>query len=984
MSILARLILLVLLALAPVSAVQVWNQLDLRRERTAEIHDTALQLLGLLVGEQQRLVEGVRQMLSLLAETDAARDLDPAACGTLLERTRQRLPGYLTVNLAAADGTILCSTAAELSGRNIADRAHVRDALESGGFTVGEFIRRRPSGVPAMPFALPIRRDGGDIAGVVTALIDLGWLEGYLAKHPLPANAALFVADGRGVVLARAPEAPGAIGTVLPDRFRPLLDADTIGTAELVGIDGTPRVFAYVPLAAGVRHIFVAIGVDHDAALAAIDEALRRSLLLTAAALLLSVAAAFLLARRYVHRPIEALVAATRRWRAGDLSARSGLRADGSELSQLARAFDRLAEELEAETRTRTAVAAALQASEARHRAIVETAVDAMVVIDEDGMVQSCNPAAERIFGYAAAEVIGQDVAMLMPEPYHSEHDGYIAAYRRTGVRRIIGTGREVEGRRKDGSTFPLELAIAEWTVGDRRFFTGIMRDVTGRREAEEALRASEERFRELVEHAPQIMWVNGPDGTVEFINAACRAYTGQETTDAGRLSEVHPDDRGRIREARTRGLAAGEPYAFEMRLRRADGVYRWHIARVNPIRQRGRVVAWFGGAVDVHDIHHAREAAEEAGRSKSRFLASASHDLRQPLQSILLFAEALRPHLADGAGQDRLDSLLHGLDVLKGLLDGLLDISRLDAGIVAPQIEDLRVSTVLKALDDAYAPIARGKGLEWQVIPCGAVIRSDRVLLGRMLRNLIENAIRYTQRGKVMVGCTVEADRVLIDVLDTGCGIPDDQLGRIFEEFHQLGNPERDRARGLGLGLAIVRRLSALLDHPVDVRSRAGGGSVFSVAVPLAAEHAEPAPPPASRTAAPTRPENRPDRRFAVVVDDDAIVLMGLETILRDWNFDVLAADSTDRALARLKEADRRPDVLIVDYRLREGRVGTEAVVRIREMCGQQIPGIIVTGEIGAEPQNDAIAHNLGILHKPVTPRLLEAALVRHIQAAE
>lgn len=982
MSILVRLLLLVLLTVAPISAIEVWNQLEQRRNREAEIHNTALHLLGLLGGEQQRLVEGVRQTLALLAETRVARDLEPLGCQDLLERTGRRVPDYLTINLTATDGVILCSTDKLRPGITIADRAHVRAVLEGGGFTVGAFIRQRPSGRPAMPFGLPILRDDGTTVGVVSALIDLGWLTSYLANHPLPSNAAVLVADSDGAVLARVPELPDVVGTVLPDRFRPLLDADTIGTAQLLGIDGHERVFAYVPLAAGVRHIFVAIGVDRNAAMVGIDKALWRSLVWTAATLLLSLLAAVLLARRYLHRPVEALVTATRRWRAGHLSARAGLADDRSELGQLGQAFDSMAEALEARTRAHEDATAALQASEARYRSIVMTSVDAMVVIDERGVVQSYNPAAERIFGYAEAEVVGRNIAILMPEPYRAEHNGYIEAYQRTGIRKIIGIGREVEGLRKDGTIFPLELAITEWTVDGQRFFTGIMRDITSRREADGALRASEERFRALVEHAPQKMWVNRPDGALEFVNAAFRAYTGRETDEPTRMDDLHPDDVERIQRARAQAIAAGDPHEYELRLRRADGTYRWHLSRTHPIRQGGHIIAWFGAATDVDDIHRAREAAEEADRSKSRFLAAASHDLRQPLQSILLFAEALRPYVADAVGRERLDRLQHGLDVLKSLLDGLLDISRLDAGIVAPQFENFPVQDLLGPLGDAYGPIARGKGLEWQSMPCGARVRSDRVLLDRMLRNLIENAIRYTERGRVLVDCAIRGERLLIEVRDTGLGIPADQLGRIFEEFHQLGNPERDRTQGLGLGLAIVRRLSTLLDHPVEVRSRPGGGSLFSIAMPLAAEAAT-APSSAEPPAEPASFHGA-DRMFAVVVDDDAIVLMGLETILREWDFDVLAADSTDEALKRLEADSRRPDILIVDYRLRAGRIGTEAAVRIRERYGHDIPGIIVTGEIGPEPQNDAIAHGLGLMHKPVTPRLLQAALARHIHATE
>lgn len=859
MSFLTRLLLLVSLALVPICALEVWNQIDLRRQRSEEIHDHALQLLSLLGGEQQRLVEGVRQMLELLSETTSAQTLDATRCQALLMRTATRIPDYLTVNLADADGVILCATNPLLRGRSIADRIHVRAALESGGFTVGEFIRQRHNDKPAMPFGLPIRRDGADgkAIGVVTALIDLGWLERYLSERPLPDNAALMVADGNGVVLAHVPARPGAVGTPLPPRFRPLLDASAVGTAQLMGIDGVERVFAYVPLSAGVRHIFVAIGIDHGAAMSAVDDALERSLVWIAATLLLGLLAAFLIARRHLYRPVTALIAATERWRAGDHSVRVGA-VDGPEMSRLGLAFDGLVEDLD--------------------------------------------------------------------------------------------------------------------------------RQMKANEEASAAFRVSEERTRALVENAPHMMWVNRPDGTLEYVNAAFRAYTGRMTSEANRMEDLHPEDVERIQAVRRSAIPAGLPHSYELRLRRADGAYRWHLSRTHPIHQGGRIIAWFGGAVDIHDIHRARDAAEEAGRSKSRFLAAASHDLRQPMQSILLFAEVLRPHLGEGPGLDALGRLQHGLEVLKGLLDGLLDISRLDAGIVAPQLEDFRASDLLRSVNDAYAPLAHEKGLEWRVLPCHTAIRSDPVLLGRMLRNLVENAIRYTDRGEVSVDCRVEDGHLLIGVRDTGLGIPTDQIDRVFEELYQVDNPERDRNQGLGLGLAIVRRLSDLLDHPVTVSSHPGQGSLFSIAVPLAAEACIPAP--QSAEAAPVEmapaPPEREEKRLAVVVEDDPIVLAGMESLLRAWRFDVIAAESTDLAVESLEGDGRRPDILVVDYRLRDRRIGTETILRIREMHDAEIPGLIVTGEIGTEPQNDALAHGFDLLHKPVTPRSLAAALSRHLTAAE
>ncbi|WP_448205622.1 ATP-binding protein [Azospirillum sp. sgz302134] len=374
-----------------------------------------------------------------------------------------------------------------------------------------------------------------------------------------------------------------------------------------------------------------------------------------------------------------------------------------------------------------------------------------------------------------------------------------------------------------------------------------------------------------------------------------------------------------------------------------------------------------------------AKEEAERAAASKSTFLASASHDLRQPMQSLFLFAGALHGHVQSEHGREALENLERGLDVLKSLLDSLLDVSRLDAGVVKPSIEDFPVSLLLDHIAAGYAAVAKSKGLEWTMAACPFHVRTDRVLLGRMIRNMVENAVRYTEHGRIEVSCEASGGRLRIDISDTGVGIPNDQLPRIFEEFHQVGNQERDRTQGLGLGLAIVQRISHLLDHPVSVRSEPGKGSTFSVVVPLGEarvlmERGRITPVPASSG----------DERFAVVVDDDAIVLLGLQAILKEWGYDVLIAGSTEQALEKLRAASRTPDIIIADYRLRDGRVGTDAILEIRKLFGTPVPGIIVTGETGPECQRDAALHGLGLMHKPVTPRQLNSAMERHMRAAD
>jgi two-component system, sensor histidine kinase len=377
-----------------------------------------------------------------------------------------------------------------------------------------------------------------------------------------------------------------------------------------------------------------------------------------------------------------------------------------------------------------------------------------------------------------------------------------------------------------------------------------------------------------------------------------------------------------------------------------------------------------------------AKEEAQRASAAKSRFLAAASHDLRQPLQSLILFTGVLKGYVQGPRGQQALKHLENGLGAMKALLDSLLDVSKLDAGMVTPEITDFPISEVLDEIAASYAPIASAKGLGWRVEPCADRVRSDRTLLGRVLRNLVENALRYTVSGHIRIVCARvggrPGGRLRIAVEDTGIGVPPEHLDRIFEEFHQVGNLARDRSQGLGLGLAIVRRITNLLGHRVEARSKPGEGSTFSIELPLGAE-------------APARPPDREDTspgqngrgRLAVVVDDDVMVLDSLQAILTEWGYEALTATDADEAIAEIREAGRPPDIVIADYRLREGRTGMEAIHAVRALFDQRIPGLILTGETDLEFQRSAAAHGLGIAHKPVTPNQLGRVLAQQLNAA-
>jgi signal transduction histidine kinase len=364
-----------------------------------------------------------------------------------------------------------------------------------------------------------------------------------------------------------------------------------------------------------------------------------------------------------------------------------------------------------------------------------------------------------------------------------------------------------------------------------------------------------------------------------------------------------------------------------------------------------------------------ARDLAEKAERAKTQFFASASHDLRQPVQSLFFFAHALAERVKGHPEAELLSSMELSLDALKLLLDSLLDVSRLDAGAVKPQPAEFALSSLIERLAAEYGPRAESQGIGFRVVTTSAWVRTDPMLLERMVRNLIENALRYTAHGGILIGCRRGQNRVHIAVVDTGIGISEHQQELIFEEFVQIGNPERDRTKGLGLGLAIVKRLAALLDHRVTVRSEPGRGSTFSIELPRVQTRAL-----QHRSA--VIPANDGGRQLVVVIDDEALILLGLRAMLEDWKYDVVAAMSGEDAVRLLDDAGRVPDMIIADYRLREGRTGIEAIRDIHKACNSDVPAIVLTGDTAPERIAEVRGSGFRLIHKPITPTMLRDVL--------
>jgi signal transduction histidine kinase/CheY-like chemotaxis protein len=370
-------------------------------------------------------------------------------------------------------------------------------------------------------------------------------------------------------------------------------------------------------------------------------------------------------------------------------------------------------------------------------------------------------------------------------------------------------------------------------------------------------------------------------------------------------------------------------------------------------------------------DLARQKDIAERANLAKSTFLAAASHDLRQPVHALGLLAGALRGIAIPAEGQILLDQIEASTSAMDGLFTALLDISRLDAGVVEVHQRSFAIGPLLTRLCRDHADEAKAKDIALILKPSVAIVYSDPVLLGRILSNLISNAVRYTDHGRIVVGCRPRGPSVSIQVWDTGRGIPHDQQDRVFQEYYQLGNAERDRAKGLGLGLAIVRRMTDLLDCKLTLRSQPGRGSCFELTIPVSRSASEPA------EAQPAAPSGALARGLVVVIDDELAIQQAMGSLLTGWGHDVVTAGSGDEAIQRLSSRPDRPDLVICDYRLRDGENGIAIIERMRLEYNQDIPAMLITGDTAPDRLAEARASELILLHKPVSNSKLRAAIV-------
>jgi len=413
-----------------------------------------------------------------------------------------------------------------------------------------------------------------------------------------------------------------------------------------------------------------------------------------------------------------------------------------------------------------------------------------------------------------------------------------------------------------------------------------------------------------------------------------------------------------------------------------------WFIRRILPYRTSDEKTE--GVVITFEDVTErrrtadaliaAKRQAELATMAKSRFLAAASHDLRQPLQTLALLQGLLAKKVEGDKAQSLVGRIDEALSAMTGMLNTLLDINQIEVGAVKAETVDFPVNTLFDRLRDELTYHAQAAGLALRVMPCALTIQSDPRLLEQMVRNLLSNALKYTQRGKVLVGCRRRKGKLRIEIWDTGVGIPTSELQAIFEEYRQLDNPARQRSQGLGLGLSIVKSLGQLLGHRIRVRSLEGKGSVFSIEVPLAPSGAASRPAHVESGADDASTHVTQRSGTILIVEDDPEVRENLELFLKEEGYDAVSAVDGPAALALAVRRTVRPDLVLADYNLPNGMNGIQVCQNVRQELGRPIPFIILTGDISTEALRDIALHDGVQLNKPVTLRELTQAIEKRL----
>lgn len=652
----------------------------------------------------------------------------------------------------------------------------------------------------------------------------------------------------------------------------------------------------------------------------------------------------------------------------------------GRELGMLAQTINSVLGELEHQRN-----AADEQAK--RTAAILNTAPDGIIIINQRGIIESTNPACEKIFGYERAELVGKSVNILMPEHYQRAHDSYLASYCRTGIGKIIGHGRDLLGRRKDGSLFPLGAAVGELRLGEQRLFTGIVRDISSWKNAERALRDSEERLARVLEAVDCVIWSGSPERELHYVSPSAERLLGYATEDlldcaALWFELVLAQDLGRLRDAMREALECGHA-EVEYRIRRNNGSVRWLHEAMHVIRHGdGAAVQLAGVVTDVterrqaeQELHSAKDAAEQANRAKSLFLANMSHEIRTPINGIIGMAELALTTPLDMEQRDYIATVRSSADTLLGLVNDILDFSKIEAGRIEMENTEFSLRECLIGKLQPLSMDAQNRGIE-VIYDVSATVPDkligDPMRFGQVLVNLVGNAVKFTSAGEISVSIRAKpagpGTELHCVISDTGIGIAPEQLARIFAPFVQADNSTTRQYGGTGLGLSICAKLVELMHGRIWATSEPGVGSRFHFTAGFGV---------ASEGCSPVTQELRAlQDALVLIVDDNARQRDALAKWLSRWGakvVDVPNGIDPDAVIAKLPAP---PTAALIDAALPSDETSRLAQCLRRRYADVTLLFLLSGPQRYAQAQ-EAQKVGAAVLTKPVDPRELAIKLL-------
>ena len=528
----------------------------------------------------------------------------------------------------------------------------------------------------------------------------------------------------------------------------------------------------------------------------------------------------------------------------------------------------------------------------------------------------------------------------------------------------------EFRALKKDGTAIPVDNLSFTIDWGDQTAVCTTLFDLTGREEDKQVLQMKEQLLLDAVESISDGVVLFDANDRLVLSNSATRndlkviedlIVPGAKYEDIvrGIITKVDIGPSNKTIDERVHDVLQFNEYS-ESPIYQQEANGRWIMVNEIKTKDGGTFVT----RTNITELKQAKDMAEAASLAKTTFLASASHDLRQPLQAINLFVGMLRG-IHDNVQRSVVVEKLEGsITDITNLLNVLLDIANLESGLVKPEQSACAVNDIFSFADELM-PVARSKSIDLRIVPSSAVIRTDPTLLKSILRNFAENALKYTETGKVLIGCRRRGANLAIEVWDTGIGFDDATLHQVFDDYYQANNPSRDRSQGLGLGLAIVKRQAGLLGHKLTCSTKINRGSVFGIEVPIDSQAYD-----TDRGLTETKPTDLPPS-LVVLIDDDASVLAAMSMLISTAGHEVVTANFSkefDMEISDiLASCKRTPDFIIADFRLPAGRRGPEVVAELRRQFETIIPAIILTGDVSGEIQIESLDKNISLLYKPV-----------------